>query len=61
MKKASIFIWIILINFVYVADLVAAIEHGSPKAVPLDGGLLTILGAAGITYYIARKKKKAKM
>ena len=25
---------------------------------PLDGGLLTILGAAGVAYYVARKKKK---
>ncbi len=25
---------------------------------PLDGGLLTILGAAGVTYYVSRKKKK---
>ncbi len=24
---------------------------------PLDGGLLTILGAAGIAYYVSRKKK----
>ena len=25
---------------------------------PLDGGILTILGAAGVAYYVARKKKK---
>ncbi len=26
--------------------------------VPLDGGLLTILGAAGVAYFVARRKKK---
>jgi len=25
---------------------------------PLDGGLLTVLGAAGVAYYAARKKSK---
>ena len=25
---------------------------------PLDGGLLTILGAAGVAYYVSRRKKK---
>lgn len=28
-----------------------------PVGAPLDGGLLTILGAAGMGYYAARKKK----
>jgi len=32
-------------------------KKGSVGA-PLDGGLLTILGAAGVTYYVSRKKKK---
>lgn len=27
--------------------------------VPLDGGLLAILAAAGVSYYVARKRKKA--
>jgi hypothetical protein len=26
--------------------------------VPLDGGLLSILGAAGVAYFVARRKKK---
>jgi hypothetical protein len=26
--------------------------------VPLDGGLLTILGMAGVAYFVIRKKKK---
>ena len=28
-------------------------------AVPLDGGLLTLLAGAGIAYFAARKKKRA--
>ena len=32
---------------------------GDTVEVPLDGGLLTILGAAGVAYFIARKKKKS--
>ena len=28
-----------------------------PTGAPLDGGLLTILGAAGVAYYVTRKKK----
>lgn len=31
--------------------------HQTPVRAPLDGGLLTILGAAGVTYYLVRKKK----
>ena len=35
-------------------------KHNTGDAVgaPLDGGLLSILGAAGVAYYVARKKKK---
>jgi len=33
-------------------------RNGQPVGAPLDGGLLTILGAAGVVYYVARKKKK---
>jgi hypothetical protein len=29
--------------------------HG--VAAPLDGGLLVVLGAAGVAYYVSRKKK----
>jgi len=29
-----------------------------PVSAPLDGGLVSILGAAGIAYFIIRKKKK---
>ena len=31
---------------------------GGTVGAPLDGGLLTILGAAGVAYFVARKKKK---
>jgi len=33
---------------------------GTPVGAPIDGGLLTILGAAGVTYYVAKKNKKEK-
>jgi hypothetical protein len=29
-------------------------------ATPLDGGLLSVLGAGGIVYFLARKKRKNK-
>ena len=31
---------------------------GGAVGAPLDGGLLAILGAAGVAYFTARKKKK---
>ena len=33
-------------------------NHGGQAGAPLDGGLLTVLGAGGIAYYVARKKRK---
>jgi len=30
---------------------------GNTSGAPLDGGLLTILGAAGVTYFLVRRKK----
>ena len=32
--------------------------HTGKVGVPLDGGLLTVLGVAGVAYYVARKKGK---
>ena len=29
-------------------------------SVPLDGGILAVLGAAGITYFLVRRKSKKK-
>lgn len=36
-------------------------DHQRPNSVgaPLDGGLLAILGAAGIAYFVAKKKKNS--
>ena len=31
---------------------------GKPVGAPIDGGLLALLGAAGIAYYGVRKKRK---
>ena len=33
-------------------------KHRGIVGAPLDGGLLTILGAAGVIYFTARRKKK---
>ena len=33
---------------------------GGGAGAPLDGGLLAILAGAGITYFVARKKRKNK-
>ena len=58
MKKIWVFIGFFVLLLVTSADLFAALAQKPPVGVPLDGGLLTILGAAGVAYYIARKKKK---
>lgn len=59
MKKTRIIIGLFLLSVLSAGDLFAALAREKPVGVPLDGGLLTILGAAGVAYYIARKKKKA--
>lgn len=33
-------------------------ERPGSTGAPLDGGLLTVLGAAGVAYYASRKKKR---
>ena len=33
-------------------------KHNNTIGAPLDGGLLTVLGAAGVAYFVSRKKKK---
>lgn len=39
-------------------------HHRPPRrrcvAVPLDGGILAILGAAGVTYFLVRRKSNKK-
>jgi hypothetical protein len=49
-----------VVIFLFFATSMVALGHGRDATVgaPLDGGLLAILGAAGIAYFAARKKKK---
>jgi hypothetical protein len=51
--KSKIILTILLLASVSI-NAFAAVEVGAP----LDGGLLSILGAAGVAYFIARRKKK---
>ena len=58
MKKIWILLGFLVLLLLQTGDLFAALAQKPPVGVPLDGGLLTILGAAGVAYYVARKKKK---
>ncbi len=51
--KSKIILIILLLASVSM-NAFAVVEVG----VPLDGGLLTILGAAGVAYFVARRKKR---
>ncbi len=51
--KSKIVLIILLLTVVSI-NAFAVVDVG----VPLDGGLLTILGAAGVAYFVARRKKK---
>jgi hypothetical protein len=57
--KSKIISVILLLALVSV-NAFAVVEGGGggDVAVPLDGGLLSILGAAGVAYFVARRKKK---
>lgn len=61
MKSKIIFI-ILLLAIVSINAFAVVDGRGGGTAettgVPLDGGLLSILGAAGVAYFIARRKKK---
>jgi preprotein translocase subunit SecG len=58
MKSKTIFI-ILLLAIVSISAFAAVQPGGSETVgVPLDGGLLSILGAAGVAYFVARRKKK---
>jgi hypothetical protein len=35
-------------------------SHGNTTGAPLDGGLLLILGSAGLAYYASRKQKSGR-
>jgi len=60
-KKLSIILFVCLLTFAFSTDVSAAIrkrkQNGGAVGAPIDGGLLTILGAAGVSYYLVRKKK----
>ncbi len=63
MKKFLIFAILIFVLAVFSLDSVFSMgpppcDGGGSVGVPLDGGLLAILGAAGVAYFAARKKKK---
>jgi len=55
--KSKIILIILLLAFVSV-NVFATLSSSSSEGVPLDGGLLSILGAAGVAYFVARRKKK---
>ena len=52
----KIFFLSLILVFLSVGNLFAVVEP--VVGAPLDGGLLAILAAAGISYFAARKKKK---
>ena len=58
----SKFILIILLLAIVSINAFAVVDGGGggggAVGVPLDGGLLSILGAAGVAYFVARRKKK---
>ena len=56
-KSVSIIIASILLTGI---SLVASGAVNQAVGAPVDGGLLTVLGAAGVAYYAARKKKANK-
>ena len=57
--KSKIVLIILLLAIVSI-NAFAVVDGGGGGAVgvPLDGGLLSILGAAGVAYFVARRKKK---
>lgn len=58
MKSKIILIVLLLAIVSFNAFAVVGGGDGGTVAVPLDGGLLSILGAAGVAYFVARRKKK---
>jgi hypothetical protein len=59
MKNISIIIASLVLLITPSLLLLGAIEQQGTAGVPIDGGLLAVLAAAGITYFAARKKKNA--
>ncbi|MCF8379812.1 MAG: hypothetical protein K9H49_09560 [Bacteroidales bacterium] len=61
--KRNLFLISLLFLFLFSGEAMAQdrLRDGSCRdtiGAPLDGGLLAILGAAGVAYFVARKKKK---
>jgi len=60
--KQNIILISLLFLFAFSGEAMARVQaqkrDGSCVGAPLDGGLLTILGAAGVAYFVSRKKKK---
>jgi hypothetical protein len=69
LNKISLIGAILLLSFVFTSDTYAGDwlnwfkknknntgNPGTPVGAPIDGGLLTILGAAGVGYFLMRKK-----
>ncbi len=54
----KILITSLILAFLSVGNLFAIVREVSTVGAPIDGGLLAILAAAGISYFAARKKKK---
>ena len=66
MKKIRIFLFLALLASSVAVNAMSkpsSPKHGGGRCVatPLDGGLLSVLGAAGIVYLIARKGKKKEL
>ena len=72
LKKISVFLFLFLLEIGFSSSAYAAAKHNKFKhmknlkanrlkaiAAPLDGGVLALLGAAGVGYYLIRKKKKS--
>jgi hypothetical protein len=55
--RIRIIIGIVVLSLISTVSIFAALAE--PVGVPLDGGLLSILGAAGISYYLVRKRRKS--
>lgn len=55
--KSKIILIILLLAFVSI-NAFAIVDGRHTTGAPLDGGLLSILGAAGVAYFVARRKKK---
>jgi F0F1-type ATP synthase assembly protein I len=56
--KTKVILIILLLAIVSINAFAVVHKGGETTGVPLDGGLLTILGAAGVAYFVARRKKK---